>query len=157
MTKLTISPDRENYTVTPKNTFIAKQMTYGNMRRRDDLYEADFYVNVQWTLTLSEFSSLAGFFIENAASIFQIDLLILSSYLIEYDARIVSDSFQILSQKGDIIVCSATLAVLPDLTNFDCHKETVAIENCLDGSIDPVISQLNLFFNDINNNVALKL
>lgn len=157
MTKLTIVPDATGYKITPKDTFIAKEMTYGNMRRRNDFNEADFYVDVQWTIDLTTFSTLSSFFIANAGITFQIDLLILSSYIIEYDAKLVPNSFKIVSQHGDTIICGATLAVLPDQTEMDCHKEVVYIENCLNGPIEPVIKQLNFFFSDMNSNPAMKL
>lgn len=157
MTKLTITPDETSYKVTPKETFVAKQMTYGNMRRRSDLYEADFFIDVQWTLDIAGFSALSSFFITNAGVTFQADLLILSAHVIEYDVRLVPDSFKLVSNRGDVVVCSASLAVLPDQTELDCHKELVYVENCLGGSIEPVVSQLNLFFNDVKLNPAMKI
>lgn len=154
MAKLNILPDEESYTITPKSTFIAKAMTYGNFKRRRDYDNADFFVTVQWTLDLATFSELNNFIISNTTG-FSIDLLILTSYLIEYDVRLLPDTFKIISTRGDSIICGATLAVLPDMNLIDCHKETVYIENCLNDSLDPVINQLNFLFSDIKSNPAL--
>lgn len=155
MAKLSIAPDRDGYSIVPKDTFISKRMTYGNSRYRADLNEADFIVTCQWTVTLTDYNTITAFMIANAALTFQMDLLILSSYIIEYDVKLVPDTFKIMTQQGEIITCSASLAVLPDLTAWDCHMNTVAIESCIGDKIDPVIRQLNFLFTDMGRNSAL--
>lgn len=156
MSKLSIAPDRENYIITPTDTFVAQQMTYGNMRYRSDLNEADFIVSCQWTVTLTDYNTIASFMLSNSALTFQIDLLILSAYVVQYDVRLIPDSFKITSQQGEMITCTASLAVLPDMTDWQCHKEVVAIETCLGDKIEPVIKQLNLFYNTFTTS-AMKL
>lgn len=128
MNKLSISPNIENYAIEVPNHVISREVTGGSLRNRRDFDEASFNINCQWTVNKSDYSTIVNFLYENAGINFLIDLILLKSEPTEYTVKLLPETDKLIGQSGDVYTLSATLEVLPDLSEITCEMELVKIE-----------------------------
>ena len=116
MMKLKLTPDQESYQATDGEDVIVSKVGGGQPRYRLDLLNSDAKIEVQWTLSPSEYQYIRAFYnyCNKGADAFLMDLILEDSGLAEYVVRIIPGTWKLTSVKGATFKVKCTLSVAPN-------------------------------------------
>lgn len=122
MLKIRYRPDQSRYAENQGITNKEVKLDGGFSKIRKDLEIAAHVVNVQWSLNLQQYKYMGAFYRKGTnfgTEPFLIDLWMDYCEIVEYEARIVRNSWKLASQSGEQFIIQAQLEVIPQDQNIE--------------------------------------
>lgn len=119
MTKLARKPDSTSYSFKDRAEVVNTGLDGGLGRNRRDLIGVHPIVDVTWVVPPSWYSYICAFFRANARNggeAFQLDLILETAAITEYDVKLVPGSFRLTNKKADSYTVTAQVEVQQHLT-----------------------------------------
>lgn len=156
MYKLVTTPDSSGYSVTPGSEVIGTKLDGGASRTRVDILNAASTVTCQWTLGPEDYEYLRMFYslnVYNGGEQFLIDLILDSAELTEYRAKIIPDTWKLVSQSGLQYVVSCNLEIEAIVQDYEYLTGIIMLMTEY-GSLQEANTVLNLLEKLVNYDLA---
>jgi hypothetical protein len=116
MRKLVLTPSEAGYSATPGSDVLSVQLSGGPSRTRLDFVGSVATVNVSWNIPVDAFNYLQAFYrtgAQQGGEPFLIDLILDGAALVEYEAKFIPESYQVVGVQGLTTMVTAQLEVKP--------------------------------------------
>ena len=121
-----LSLPNQNYSISVGNTCESVEMDSGRIRQHQSVSDGVFFVNVNWTFTLSEYQTFLTFVndtLKHGQDWFDIDLLT-GDTVKTHEARFKNGDYRVSSKSDNVFNVSAVLDIL-DIDCYDNSDETM--------------------------------
>lgn len=130
MSKLLLVPENSSYAVSKDAEIISTKLDGGASRRRKDILQGSFNVNVTWILNAEEYDYLEAFWrttIDHGSLPFEIDLILDYKDMYEYTAYFVEGSKKLTGQRGLAYFVSAQLEVTSPIYEDEATDDAAVV------------------------------